>query len=70
MLFRSALPFGQRTQNVRGAFACDGSVAGLRVAILDDVMTTGATVGELARTLRRAGAVDVTVWVLARTPRH
>jgi ComF family protein len=67
---QAALPFGQRTQNVRGAFACDGSVAGLRVAILDDVMTTGATVGELARTLRRAGAVDVTVWVLARTPRH
>lgn len=66
---QASLPFDQRARNVRGAFACDATVAGLRIAILDDVMTTGATVAELARTLRRAGAMDVAVWVLARTAR-
>jgi len=66
---QASLPFDQRASNVRGAFGCDASVANLRIAIVDDVMTTGATVGELARTLRRAGARDVAVWVLARTPR-
>jgi ComF family protein len=66
---QASLPFDRRAGNVRGAFACEASVAGLRVTLLDDVMTTGATVEELARTLRRAGAADVGVWVLARTPR-
>jgi ComF family protein len=66
---QASLPFDRRAGNVRDAFACDASVAGLRVTLLDDVMTTGATVEELARTLRRAGAAEVGVWVLARTPR-
>ena len=44
-------------------------LSGLRVTIVDDVMTTGATLEELARTLKRAGAREVTAWVLARTPR-
>ena len=66
---QASLPFDRRTANVRGAFTCDASVAGLRVTLIDDVMTTGATAEELARTLRRAGAADVGVWVVARTPR-
>ena len=66
---QASLPFDRRADNVRGAFACDASLSGLRVALLDDVMTTGTTVEELARTLRRSGAADVGVWVLARTPR-
>jgi ComF family protein len=66
---QASLPFDRRAGNVRGAFACQAPVAGLRVTLIDDVMTTGATVEELARTLRRAGAADVGVWVLARTPR-
>ena len=37
------------------------------VAIVDDVVTTGSTVSELARTLKRAGAKRVDVWALART---
>lgn len=66
---QASLPFDRRAGNVRGAFACETPVAGLRVTLIDDVMTTGATMEELARTLRSAGAADVGVWVLARTPR-
>jgi ComF family protein len=66
---QASLPWDERAGNVRGAFACAADVSGLRVAIVDDVMTTGATLEELARTLKRAGAREVTAWVLARTPR-
>ena len=61
------LPFGDRQGNVRGAFACAGDVKGLCLAVVDDVMTTGATLDEMARTLKRAGAARVVNWVLART---
>jgi predicted amidophosphoribosyltransferase len=43
-------------------------VQGRRLALVDDVMTTGATVREAAAVLQRAGAAAVQVWVLARTP--
>jgi predicted amidophosphoribosyltransferase len=39
------------------------------VALVDDVMTSGATAAEIARTLLHAGASEVQLWVLARTPR-
>ena len=39
----------------------------MRIAIVDDVMTTGATLNELARNIKRAGAANVEGWVLART---
>ena len=61
------LPHDARAANVRGAFACTAPLAGPTLAIVDDVMTTGATVDELARTLKRAGAVRVENWVVART---
>ena len=41
-------------------------VRGQRVALLDDVMTTGATLGALAQACRRAGAIEVQAWALAR----
>jgi ComF family protein len=66
---QASLPWDERAANVRGAFACTADLSGLRVAIVDDVMTTGATLEELARTLKRAGAREVNAWVLARTPR-
>jgi ComF family protein len=56
-----------RARNVCGAFSCDALLAGRRIAVVDDVMTTGASLEELARTLKRAGAVHVENWVLART---
>jgi ComF family protein len=65
---QASLPWRDRARNVRGAFACDDAVRGLHVAVIDDVMTTGATLGELARTLKAAGAVRVQNWVVARTP--
>jgi len=58
-----------RRRNVRGAFAVRAGVAlPAHVAILDDVMTTGATLAECARVLKRAGVVRVDVWALARAP--
>jgi ComF family protein len=67
---QAALPWTERSRNVRGAFVCDADLTGMRVAIVDDVMTTGATINELARNLRRAGAGWVGGWVAARTPRE
>lgn len=57
-----------RRRNVAQAFSVDLRVAGLRVALLDDVMTTGATLAELARCCRRAGAIHVEAWAIARAP--
>lgn len=59
-----------RRRNVRGAFALrEGTLLPDHVAVLDDVMTTGATVAECTRVLRRAGVARVDVWALARAPR-
>ncbi len=58
-----------RRGNMRGAFVLGAGVAlPAHVAILDDVMTTGATLAECARVLRRAGVQRVDVWALARAP--
>ena len=64
---QAALPWRERAKNVRHAFVCDAALSGMRVAVVDDVVTTGATLNELARTLRKAGAASVVGWVLART---
>jgi ComF family protein len=66
---QTALAWKERAQNVRGAFAVAGDPHGARIALVDDVMTTGATLAEAARELRRAGAADVECWVVARTLR-
>jgi predicted amidophosphoribosyltransferase len=60
----------QRVKNISGAFMVRRPelVKGLRLLIVDDVYTTGSTVNECARVLRRAGAADVNVLTLARTP--
>ncbi|HSA60941.1 MAG TPA: ComF family protein [Nitrospiraceae bacterium] len=58
-----------RLKNLRGAFAVRhaDSIAGKRILLIDDVFTTGATVNECAKTLRKAGSGDVFVLTLART---
>ena len=66
---QAALAWNERAKNVRGAFAVEEDVRGVRIALVDDVMTTGATLAEAVRTLARAGAADVECWVVARTLR-
>lgn len=56
----------ERRRSVRGAFAVDARVAGRHLVIVDDVMTTGSTVAELARVCRKAGAATVEVWTATR----
>jgi ComF family protein len=56
-----------RRKNVRDAFTALAPLRGRSVAILDDVVTTGSTVRELAAALRQAGAEQVEVWAIART---
>ena len=61
------LAWTARSRNVQGAFAASQTLTGLRVAIIDDVMTTGATLRAAADAARRAGAAEVEAWVVART---
>ncbi len=69
---QAALDRAERQRNLRRAFMVDprqrAVLQGRRVALVDDVMTTGTTVREAAAALTRAGAASVQVWVLARTP--
>ncbi|MDN5836834.1 MAG: ComF family protein [Nitrosospira sp.] len=64
---QTGLPWKAREKNIRGAFMCEMDLTGKRIAILDDVMTTGATLNELAKVLRKCGAIHVSGWVVART---
>ena len=64
---QARLPFDERAKNVRGAFLCKLDLSGASIAVVDDVMTTGATLNELARVLKRAGATRVENLVIART---
>lgn len=57
----------ERRANVRGAFEVAGDVCGKNILLIDDVYTTGATVGECSRVLKKNGAKDVCVLTLART---
>ncbi len=71
-LAQSTLPRHQRMTNLKGAFAVDPLMAaklrGKSVMLIDDVMTSGATLNAAAEVLRQAGAVYVAALVLARTP--
>ena len=63
---QATLDWAARKKNVQGAFACDENLAGQHIALIDDVMTSGATLNEAAKTLKRAGATQVSLWVVAR----
>jgi ComF family protein len=69
---QSELTRAQRLANLRAAFMVDPrfapALAGARVALVDDVCTTGATAAEATRALLRAGVASVCLWVVARTP--
>ena len=63
---QTELPREQRHRNVRGAFQAGSAFNGRSVAVVDDVMTSGHTVREVAQSLLKAGAREVRVWVVAR----
>ncbi|VXB46959.1 ComF family protein [Massilia sp. 9I] len=69
---QSGVAPGERRSNVRGAFAlADGqALEGMHVGVVDDVMTSGHTLDEIAGVLKKAGAARVTNFVFARTPPH
>lgn len=60
----------KRHRNLREAFAVRRRLTNCRIAIVDDVITTGATVNALAEALLAAGAAHVEAWAVARTPRR
>ena len=63
---QTSLPPKARQRNVRNAFKVTASFKGARVAVIDDVMTTGHTVNAFATCLKKAGAKSIEVWVVAR----
>jgi ComF family protein len=65
---QSGLGRRARRANLRDAFHCRGPLRGRRIALIDDVVTTGATADAIARVLKKAGAAHVDVWAVARTP--
>lgn len=67
---QAGLALNERPANVRGAFECPIDLAGRRILLVDDVMTSGATLDEAARTLKLHGAARVEVAVVARALRN
>ena len=67
---QASLPLKDRVKNIKGAFKVNANLSGKRIAIVDDVMTSGASLNELAKTLKQAGATHVECWVIARTLPH
>lgn len=67
---QATLDWEARKKNMRGAFTCNDNVMGQHIAIIDDVMTSGATLNELSKTLKQAGATEISVWVVARATPH
>lgn len=67
---QSALPWKERKKNVRNAFSCDTNLAGKRIALVDDVLTTGASLNALAGAVQKRGAAEIAAWVIARTLPH
>lgn len=64
--FQSTLNADQRRKNLSNSFAPNNVVANRHYALVDDVMTTGSTANEAAKTLLKAGAGRVDIWLLAR----
>lgn len=67
---QATLDWDARKKNMQGAFACETPLAGQHIALVDDVMTSGATLNELSKTLKQAGAGEISVWVVARAVAH
>jgi ComF family protein len=64
---QEGLTLRERRRNLQNAFACNTDLSGQHVLLVDDVVTTGASINECARTLRLHGAAEITVLAVART---
>ena len=64
---QTSLPWEERSKNMRGAFGCDANLTGKHVALVDDVLTTGASMNALAEAVKKCGADGISAWVVART---
>lgn len=64
---QTGLPWKARQKNIRKAFGCTIDLSGKHVAVVDDVMTTGSSLNELAIVLQQQGAAEISNWVIART---
>ncbi len=67
---QQTLDHRQRRKNIRAAFTLKEPVPQKRIALIDDVVTSGATAAEISRLLKGAGAEQIDVWTLARTPQR
>ena len=67
---QSSLKWKERDKNVRDAFRCEVDLTGKRIALVDDVMTTGASLNALAKVIKKAGATEIHTWIVARTLPH
>jgi len=63
---QAELPWKLRQENVRNTFDCTHDFSGKHVAVVDDVMTTGATLNAMAQQLRKKGTVKISNWIIAR----
>lgn len=64
---QSALPWKERKKNVRNAFFCNQDLTGKHIVLVDDVLTTGASLNSLAEAVLKKGAIEISAWVVART---
>lgn len=64
---QTSLALKERQNNVKGAFQCNLNLSKARVLVVDDVMTTGASLNAVAKTLKQSGAITVDCLVMART---
>jgi len=67
---QSSLSWKERGKNVRGAFRCNMDLSGKHIALVDDVLTTGASLNALADAVKKSGASEISAWVVARTLPH
>lgn len=67
---QSVLPWKERKKNVHNAFCCDIDLTGKSIALVDDVLTSGASLNALSGAVRKRGAGEITAWVIARTLPH
>ncbi|PTN13058.1 ComF family protein [Nitrosomonas aestuarii] len=63
---QTGLSWKARNKNVQNAFRCKTDLSGKHVAVIDDVMTTGATLNALAQQLRKKGAAKISNWIITR----